>query len=204
MKKNSLLKEEFDSKSPVHHFATKGSFLKFIEEVDPMDDFKPEKRQINWAPRERTDPITGVKFTAYHPAQIYAPSDAEEKNSQGTLFDERETDETTQDNTNNQNGELPDNNVDDEVSSINEEKEESIKNIKAKATPKSKTTKSATSSKAKDTKEKEKPKSKTTKSTTSSKAKDTKEKEKPKSKTTKSTKNKDTLNDTKTKKSNAS
>lgn len=68
-----ITKEKFETKNSNHYFENKESFLEFIEDMDPMDEFVPEKREINWEPQERTDPKTGEKFIAYHPAQIYAP-----------------------------------------------------------------------------------------------------------------------------------
>lgn len=75
-----ISKEKFEPANPNHYFSSLNSFLTFIDEQDPMDEFVPEKREINWEPIERIDPNTGEKFIATHPAQIYAPkSDDEEE-----------------------------------------------------------------------------------------------------------------------------
>lgn len=77
MRTDPITKETFEPKNPNHFFAKTDSFLQFVENNDPMTDFVPEKREINWEPQERIDPNTGEKFIAYHPAQIYAPKSEE-------------------------------------------------------------------------------------------------------------------------------
>lgn len=77
MRTDPITKETFEPKTPNQHFASKEAFSQFIDELDPMDEFKPVKREINWAPRIRKDPITGEEFTAKHPAQKHAPKKEE-------------------------------------------------------------------------------------------------------------------------------
>lgn len=81
-----ITKEEFEPNNPDHFFSSSEAFVKFINELDPMETFEPEKREINWTPQERVDPRTGQKFMATHPAQIYAP-DTEEDETQKTPSD---------------------------------------------------------------------------------------------------------------------
>ena len=73
MRTDPISKEKFEPINPNHYFFSKESFLSFIEAQDPMEEFSPEKREINWEPIERIDPNTGETFMATHPAQIYAP-----------------------------------------------------------------------------------------------------------------------------------
>lgn len=75
MRTDPITKEKFEEKNPIHFFGSMESLHHFIEQNDPMDEFSPEKREINWEPQERTDPETGEKFVATHPAQKYAPRD---------------------------------------------------------------------------------------------------------------------------------
>ena len=78
MRIDPMTKETFEPKSTQHYFSSMESFLSFIEAQDPMKEFVPEKREINWEPIERVDPNTGETFIATHPAQIYAPTGDEE------------------------------------------------------------------------------------------------------------------------------
>lgn len=67
--------EDFVPNTPEHYFSSKEAFEQFIDATDPMDEFVPEKREINWSPQQRIDPKTGEKFLASHPAQKYATPD---------------------------------------------------------------------------------------------------------------------------------
>jgi len=72
-------KEKFEPKNADHFFTSVDAFEKFIDSVDPLKEFKPQKREINWTPQVRFDPNTGEKFLAEHPAQIFAPKKDEDK-----------------------------------------------------------------------------------------------------------------------------
>lgn len=74
-----ITNETFEPKNPDHFFSSVDAFNTFVKQLDPMDSFNPEKREIQWSPQERIDPKTGKKFLAMHPAQIYAPDTEEEK-----------------------------------------------------------------------------------------------------------------------------
>lgn len=90
MRTDPITKEKFEPKNPNHYFSSDKSFATFIEEQDPMEEFVPEKREINWEPIERVDPNTGEKFIATHPAQIYAPKAEDEADFEDEDEDQNE------------------------------------------------------------------------------------------------------------------
>lgn len=58
-------------KNPIHTFESKETFDVFIESLDPLKEFKPEKREINWEATERNCEKCGAPFIAHHPAMMY-------------------------------------------------------------------------------------------------------------------------------------
>lgn len=77
MRTDPITKEIFVPNNPNHYFASDDSFISYLDTIDPVDEFKPVKREINWSPQERVDPRSGKTFFAEHPAQIYAPDEEE-------------------------------------------------------------------------------------------------------------------------------
>lgn len=63
--------EQFEPRTQEQMFINKGSFLTFIESLDPLDSFEVVKRKIGWDPIERNCRECGEKFVADHPAIHY-------------------------------------------------------------------------------------------------------------------------------------
>ncbi|QST02898.1 hypothetical protein IMZ31_20330 (plasmid) [Pontibacillus sp. ALD_SL1] len=57
--------------NPMHFFANKEALTVFISEEDPLDEFKPQKREIQWNEMTRSCSACGKAFTAQHPAIMY-------------------------------------------------------------------------------------------------------------------------------------
>lgn len=71
MKTNTTTKETFEQVHDEHFFKSMAELDEFIKSLDPLDELKPVKKEINWKPQKRIDPKTGREFLATHPAQIY-------------------------------------------------------------------------------------------------------------------------------------
>jgi hypothetical protein len=71
MKTDPITKKTFQPRNPIHSFESSDSFIEFIDQSDPMKEFKPQKREINWSPIERRCAECGDSFLAVHPAMMY-------------------------------------------------------------------------------------------------------------------------------------
>lgn len=64
-------KTKFNPSTEEHYFADMEAFEAFINQVDPMDEFQPTKREIKWGPFHRHCSSCGESYTTEHPAQMY-------------------------------------------------------------------------------------------------------------------------------------
>lgn len=71
MRTDPISNETFEPKTKEHFFKSKASFEAFIERLDPVDELKEIKREINWGPIERKCTECGDEFVAQHPATMY-------------------------------------------------------------------------------------------------------------------------------------
>jgi len=79
MKTDPISKESFSPVSKEHFFKSKMTFEAFIERLDPVDELKETKREINWGPIDRKCSECGDEFTAEHPATMYCENCRKEK-----------------------------------------------------------------------------------------------------------------------------
>jgi hypothetical protein len=78
----------FTPKTKDHVFKNAESFDKYIEELDPLDEFEVTKRDIDWGPFERECRECGEEFVTTHPATFYC--EAHRKGSSLSPKDEEE------------------------------------------------------------------------------------------------------------------
>lgn len=71
MRECLVTKRPFTPQNEEHYFADQEAFKRFVESQDPMDEFVPQKRAINWGPFERRCAHCGSDYTTSHPAQMY-------------------------------------------------------------------------------------------------------------------------------------
>ena len=59
------------SRIPYQVFANEDELKQYVIAMDPMKEFVPVKREINWDPDERECNECGTKFKPEHPAQHF-------------------------------------------------------------------------------------------------------------------------------------
>lgn len=79
MRKDPITDELFEPRTKEHFFKTKANFEAFIERLDPVDEIKEVKREINWSPITRTCINCDAAFIATHPARVYCENCREEE-----------------------------------------------------------------------------------------------------------------------------